>query len=205
MRKQARSRPPCILVNDSAAAPAIRIIRAAFQENVPTMTARPIRWILSLSLLSLLAGTVLAGVSPLALGSLSVSTAQVGVPYTSTLQVSGGISPYSYSITAGSLPVGLDFSPKTPTSGAITFSGTPTTPGTYNFTVSVTDSAGLPGYRSRALSGNPAASSSNAFAISVAGGAGGAAGAPTSPWTLALMMMGLAGAGFFGLRQTRRA
>jgi hypothetical protein len=169
------------------------------------MIARPIRWALSAALLFLAAGTALAIAPPLVMGSLSVSAAQVGVAYNSSLQVSGGISPYTYSITAGSLPPGLDFSPKTPTAGAITFSGTPTTPGTYNFTISVTDSAGLPGYRSRALSGNPAAITSNAFAITVGGTAGGAAGAPTSPWTLALMMVGLAGAGFLGLRQTRRA
>jgi hypothetical protein len=52
----------------------------------------------------------------------------------SSLGHSGGQSPYAFSISSGALPPGLSMSTST---GAIT--GTPTTPGTYNFTVRVTD------------------------------------------------------------------
>ncbi len=50
------------------------------------------------------------------------------------LQEQGGVPPYAWSVTAGSLPPGLDLS----TSG--TLSGTPTTDGTYSSTWTVTDS-----------------------------------------------------------------
>jgi hypothetical protein len=56
-----------------------------------------------------------------------------GQPYTQTLQATGGISPYSYSVTTGSLPDGLSLA----TDGTIT--GTPTTVGASSFTVTVTD------------------------------------------------------------------
>ena len=59
-----------------------------------------------------------------------VSTAYPGA----TLQATGGIQPYAWSVTTGSLPAGLTLNPAT---GAI--SGTPTASGTVNFTVTVTD------------------------------------------------------------------
>jgi len=59
----------------------------------------------------------------------------VGQAYSVTFEASGGASPYSWALAEGSLPPGLLLS----TSGALT--GTPTTTGTYNFTVRVTDSA----------------------------------------------------------------
>jgi uncharacterized protein (DUF433 family) len=52
----------------------------------------------------------------------------------SSLGHSGGQSPYAFSISSGALPAGLTLNTGT---GAIT--GTPTTPGTYNFTVKVSD------------------------------------------------------------------
>jgi len=52
-----------------------------------------------------------------------------------TLQATGGITPYSWSVTTGSLPGGLLLNAAT---GAI--SGTPTASGPFNFTVTVTDS-----------------------------------------------------------------
>ncbi len=62
-------------------------------------------------------------------------TAQVGVPYSSSLVATGGEPPYTFSIITGSLPPGLTLNPST---GAI--SGTPTTYGTYTFTAQVVDS-----------------------------------------------------------------
>ena len=63
---------------------------------------------------------------------------EVGVAYSDQLTVTGGTSPFTWSVSSGSLPPGL-------TLGASTglLSGTPTTAGTYSFTVKVTDSSGL--------------------------------------------------------------
>jgi Putative Ig domain len=55
--------------------------------------------------------------------------------YSESLATSGGIGPYSWEITSGSLPPGFSLS----SSGTIT--GTPTASGTFTFTVQVTDSA----------------------------------------------------------------
>ncbi|MGZ6005649.1 MAG: N,N-dimethylformamidase beta subunit family domain-containing protein, partial [Candidatus Saccharimonadales bacterium] len=66
--------------------------------------------------------------SPLAGGT-------VGTAYSATLAASGGSSPYTWSITGGTLPAGLTLHGST---GVI--DGTPTTAGTYNFTIQVSDS-----------------------------------------------------------------
>ena len=64
----------------------------------------------------------------------SLPSGTVGSSYSSTsLSATGGTSPYTYNITLGSLPPGL-----TMTSGGL-ISGTPTTDGTYNFSVAATD------------------------------------------------------------------
>ena len=58
----------------------------------------------------------------------------VGVAYNQSINASGGVTPYSFSVTSGALPAGLSLS----LAGALT--GTPNTAGTYNFTVTATDS-----------------------------------------------------------------
>src|SRR5579875_23372 len=58
----------------------------------------------------------------------------VNVPYTATIGVSGGTSPYSCAITSGTLPAGLTLS-------GCTVSGTPTTAGTSTVQVKVTDAS----------------------------------------------------------------
>jgi hypothetical protein len=72
-------------------------------------------------------------------GTCSGNTANgtVGHSYSTALQTSGGVGPYTYSITSGSLPPGLTLNTST---GAIT--GTPTATGTFTFTTKVTDSKG---------------------------------------------------------------
>jgi uncharacterized repeat protein (TIGR01451 family) len=60
---------------------------------------------------------------------------QVGVAYSTTLAVTGGTTPLTWSITAGSVPPGLTISTST---GVL--SGTPTTKGNFPFTASVADS-----------------------------------------------------------------
>ena len=65
--------------------------------------------------------------------------------YSQTLTASGGTSPYTFSKTSGSLPPGLSLS-----SGGV-LSGTPTSSGTYTFTVQAKDSHNCTGTRSYSL------------------------------------------------------
>jgi hypothetical protein len=65
-------------------------------------------------------------------------TAQVGVTYNAGCTAGGGTTPYTYSISVGALPGGLNLDAST---GAIT--GIPNTAGTTSFTVKATD-AGSP-------------------------------------------------------------
>ncbi|MBI4889841.1 MAG: putative Ig domain-containing protein [Acidobacteria bacterium] len=59
-----------------------------------------------------------------------------GLVYFQTLLASGGVAPYTWSVSAGTLPPGLSLA----TNG--TLSGTPTAGGVYNFTARVTDNVG---------------------------------------------------------------
>jgi hypothetical protein len=134
------------------------------------------------------------------------TTAQVGVAYTSAFGGAGGRTPYQFSIGPGSLPTGLSLNSAT---GGIT--GTPTTPGTFNFTATLIDTpAPTVGAerestsarrRPAAQNGTPTASTSNAFSITVAPAAPSPTPAPPSVW---MALTGLAGAGLFHLRQRRR-
>jgi hypothetical protein len=74
----------------------------------------------------------------LSITTTSLPNGTVQTAYSQTLQSSGGSGPVTWSITTGTLPVGLALNSAT---GAIT--GMPTTPGTSNFTVQATD-AGTP-------------------------------------------------------------
>ena len=74
-----------------------------------------------------------------ALGTLSITTPTtlpstlLGTGYTTTIVVQGGIQPYSFALTSGSLPGGLSLS------GSGVISGTATASGTASFTVTVYD------------------------------------------------------------------
>lgn len=62
--------------------------------------------------------------------------ATIGTAYSTALNVaSGGTAPYSYAVSAGALPAGIVLS----SAGAL--SGTPTADGTFNFSVTATDSS----------------------------------------------------------------
>jgi len=74
--------------------------------------------------------------APLAIITATLPNGTVQSTYSSTLQASGGTTPYTWSVTVGALPTGLTLNAAT---GQI--SGVPTTSGTSTFTVTVTDSA----------------------------------------------------------------
>jgi hypothetical protein len=85
--------------------------------------------------------TATAALSIAVTTKLSVATTSLpngthGTAYSTPLAASGGTSPYTWSITSGALPGGLRLSSSTGT-----ISGTPTTAGTYSFTVRATDSS----------------------------------------------------------------
>jgi hypothetical protein len=61
---------------------------------------------------------------------------QVAVAYSDTLTATGGATPYTWSISAGTLPAGL-----TLTASTGVLAGTPTTAGTFSFTVKVADTS----------------------------------------------------------------
>jgi hypothetical protein len=66
--------------------------------------------------------------------TLSLPDGQVGLAYAETVAKSGGVGPFNWDISVGTLPAGLSLNAST---GAIT--GTPTTAGLSNFTVRATD------------------------------------------------------------------
>jgi len=76
--------------------------------------------------------------SPLAVQTPSLPPGTVGQGYSYPLYPSNGTGPFTWSLSSGSVPPGLNVNP----SGSV--GGTPTTVGTYPFTVQVTDSSTPP-------------------------------------------------------------
>ncbi len=72
-------------------------------------------------------------------------------PYSASLAATGGVTPYTWSITSGSLPPGLTLNSST---GAIT--GTPSGAGVSNFTVKVTDAQSDTATQSLSITISPA-------------------------------------------------
>ena len=77
--------------------------------------------------------------------SLTVSNAPpgngvVGQGYITNIPVSGGTQPYTFQISSGTLPTGLFLENSSGGGPGPNIQGTPTTTGTYNFTLQVTDS-----------------------------------------------------------------
>lgn len=84
-----------------------------------------------------IAGETLSVVGILSLSNTSFPNGNRGITYQNLAYPSGGLSPYSFSVTAGSLPPGMTVSS---VGGAAQFSGIPTQAGTFPFTLQVTDS-----------------------------------------------------------------
>lgn len=75
-------------------------------------------------------------VPPPSITTTSLAAGTVGVAYSASLAASNGVTPYTWSVTTGSLPAGLTLSGNS-------ISGTPTAYGTSSFTVQVKDASGL--------------------------------------------------------------
>jgi len=77
----------------------------------------------------------------LAEGGSTLPPAMVGGPYTWDFSLDGGAAPYTWSVASGSLPPGLALTSPYAASGDNNsqLSGTPTTAGTYTFTMQVSD------------------------------------------------------------------
>jgi large repetitive protein len=93
-----------------------------------------------LRLRSLLLLIALCTFTGTAFATLSINTTastdlQVGLAYSQTTTASGGVTPVTFSISAGTLPAGLTLNSSTGT-----VSGTPTVSGSFSYTISATDS-----------------------------------------------------------------
>jgi putative Ig domain-containing protein len=87
---------------------------------------------------------------PLVIQTVSLSETTAERPYSQTLQATGGVPPYNWSIASGSLGAGLNLA-----AGGV-ISGTPVSAGTSVFVVRVTDSAGQSVTRTLAITVRPA-------------------------------------------------
>ncbi|MCA8917522.1 MAG: putative Ig domain-containing protein [Planctomycetes bacterium] len=71
------------------------------------------------------------------INTTALTAGQVGQAYNAPIQGSGGATPYTWAVTSGALPTGLSMTVVgTPTT---TLSGNPTSSGTFNFEVTLTD------------------------------------------------------------------
>ncbi|HET9410955.1 MAG TPA: putative Ig domain-containing protein, partial [Candidatus Dormibacteraeota bacterium] len=71
--------------------------------------------------------------TPATISGFPLGAGEVALAYSGALSANGGTAPYNWSIIAGALPGGLNLGQD----GSVT--GTPTTPGTYTFSIQVTD------------------------------------------------------------------
>ena len=110
----------------------------------------------------------------------------LGVAYSQTVSGSGGAAPYTFAVTAGSLPTGLTLDTNT---GDIT--GIPSVPGAFNFTITATDDNGCTGSQAYTVNINcptitvtpatlPDGTTGTAYSQTVAGNGG------TAPYTFAV-------------------
>lgn len=78
-----------------------------------------------------------AGCPTITLTPFTIFDSTLGVPYLQNFNASGGAPPYTFSLTGGTLPPGLTLNAST---GDV--SGTPTTAGSYGFSIVATDNNG---------------------------------------------------------------
>ncbi len=78
--------------------------------------------------------TIITVGSEVAVTTVSLDAGTVGEAYNAALAAAGGVAPYTWAVSVGSLPTGLD-----PLAADGTISGTPTAAGDFTFKVEVTD------------------------------------------------------------------
>ena len=88
---------------------------------------------------------VSATTQSLTLSPASLPNGVVGEAYSAMISATGGVAPYTFGVTSGTLPVGLSLS------SAGVLSGTPTTAGTSDITITATDMNGCTGTRSYSI------------------------------------------------------
>src|ERR1700739_1393028 len=109
--------------------------------------------------------------------SAALPQGAVGASYKAALTVTGGTSPYTFSVASGQLPTGVQLAKS---SG--TFSGTPTASGNFSFAVSVSDSSGQAQQKSLQIAvSNDSSGSSSGPTSGSSGGNTGASNAPAEP------------------------
>ena len=87
---------------------------------------------------------------PLTITSAPITSGTLNFPVTLPFTGTGGVPPYSWRLSAGTLPPGLFLTP------TALLSGVWTTPGTYNFTFTLTDSTGITATQTEAVTVAPA-------------------------------------------------
>jgi len=119
--------------------------------------------------------TQIGAVSVRVLGTPSITPeplfpAYVANPYAAFIPVQGGITPFTWTISSGTLPPGLALSGNT-TTYYETITGAPTAAGTYNFQILVTDTTGRTASTDLTLVVHPATSCilSGQYAMLVSG------------------------------------
>ncbi len=132
-------------------------------------------------------------VTPSATGAPNITTTSLpngtqGIAYNQSVSASGGTAPYTWVIASGSLPAGLSLNPST---GAI--SGTPSTPGTSNFTIVVKDAGSKIDSQALSITVDPSGTTLNITTTSLPGGTVGVAynqtvtatgGTPPYTWSI---------------------
>ena len=93
----------------------------------------------------------IAGCPTITVSPSTVPNGTVGAPYSQTFTASGGSSPYTFRTVTGNLPTGLTLS----VGGVL--SGTPTTAGSFTFTIGGKDSNGCEGTRQYTVTITPPA------------------------------------------------
>jgi large repetitive protein len=82
----------------------------------------------------------------LAITTAALSQGNTGASYSDSIAVSGGVSPFVFSTTAGSLPTGISLD-----AGSGKFSGRPISAGSFTFTAAVTDNLGAQATKSLSI------------------------------------------------------
>ncbi len=117
------------------------------------------------------------GAGTLAIQCTIPQNAQVGIPYVGSCVASGGKTPYTYTVSAGTLPPGLSLNAS---GGEIT--GTPTVAGGNTFTINVASSNSQNANEMIGL--NVAAPSPQSGTVTVTATSGGIVNAVTIPVTV---------------------